>query len=80
MKTHDRDGEWEAPRLAGRCVSGKRPRASASPGAELTKGDRMSDNASSVPWLEIIFPLWVFVLSVHILIATFGDPAARGHQ
>jgi hypothetical protein len=27
--------------------------------------------AGWVPWLEIIFPLWVFVLSVHILIATF---------
>jgi hypothetical protein len=36
--------------------------------------------AGAVPWLEIIFPLWVFVLSLDILIATFGDPAARGHQ
>jgi hypothetical protein len=27
--------------------------------------------AGSVPWLEIIFPLWVFVLSTHILFASF---------
>jgi hypothetical protein len=27
-----------------------------------------------VPWLELIFPLWVFVLSVHILITTFSSP------
>jgi hypothetical protein len=27
--------------------------------------------AGWVPWLEITFPLWVFVLSTHILIASF---------
>jgi hypothetical protein len=27
--------------------------------------------AGWVPWLEIVFPLWVFVLSTHILIASF---------
>ena len=31
--------------------------------------------AGWVPWLEIIFPLWVFVLSAHILIASFRSPA-----
>jgi hypothetical protein len=30
--------------------------------------------AGVVPWVEIIFPLWVFVLSVHILIASFRSP------
>ena len=29
--------------------------------------------AGSLPWVEIIFPLWVFALSVHILIATLGS-------
>jgi hypothetical protein len=28
-------------------------------------------SAGLVPWLEIIFPVWVFVLSVHILVASF---------
>jgi len=28
--------------------------------------------AGHVPWLELIFPVWVFVLSVHILLTTFG--------
>jgi hypothetical protein len=27
-----------------------------------------------VPWLELIFPMWVFVLSVHILLTTLGSP------
>jgi hypothetical protein len=30
--------------------------------------------AGAVPWIEIIFPLWVFVFSAHILIATFSSP------
>jgi hypothetical protein len=34
--------------------------------------------AGAVPWLEIIFPLWVFVLSVHILIASFRSPPSAG--
>jgi hypothetical protein len=34
----------------------------------------------AVPWIELIFPLWVFVLSVHILMGTFGDPADGGHR
>lgn len=29
-----------------------------------------------VPWIEIIFPLWVFVFSVHILVETFRSPAS----
>jgi hypothetical protein len=28
-------------------------------------------SAGYVPWLELIFPLWVFVLSMHILLTTF---------
>ena len=33
-----------------------------------------------VPWLELLFPGWVFVLSVHILITTFrgDDPSSPG--
>jgi hypothetical protein len=33
--------------------------------------------AGWVPWLEVIFPVWVFVLSVHILVATFDADAER---
>ena len=33
--------------------------------------------AGVVPWLALIFPAWVFVLSVHILVVAFGSgPAA----
>ncbi len=33
--------------------------------------------AGFVPWLELIFPAWVFVLSVHILVGAFhSGPAA----
>jgi hypothetical protein len=31
-------------------------------------------NAGAVPWIEITFPLWVFVFSAYILIATFSSP------
>ena len=34
--------------------------------------------AGGVPWVEIIFPLWVFVLSVHILVTSFRSPPAPG--
>ena len=27
-----------------------------------------------IPWVELVFPLWVFVLSVHVLVVQFGDP------
>ena len=30
--------------------------------------------AGAVAWIEILFPLWVFVFSLHILIATLGGP------
>jgi hypothetical protein len=30
--------------------------------------------AGIVPWLELIFPAWVFVLSLHILVATTHSP------
>ena len=30
--------------------------------------------AGRVPWVELIFPAWVFVLSVYILVATTGTP------
>jgi hypothetical protein len=39
-------------------------------------------SAGYVPWLELIFPLWVFVLSMHILLTTFSSQAqidATGH-
>jgi hypothetical protein len=29
-----------------------------------------------IPWLELLFPAWVFVLSLHILIVTMRAPAA----
>jgi hypothetical protein len=31
-----------------------------------------------VPWLQVVFPGWVFVLSVHLLVVTFrhGDPSS----
>jgi hypothetical protein len=29
-----------------------------------------------VPWLELLFPVWVFVFSVHILVVTLRAPAA----
>lgn len=29
--------------------------------------------SGSVPWMELVFPLWVFVLSVHMLIVTRRD-------
>ena len=28
-------------------------------------------SAGSVPWIELVFPTWVFVFSVHILIVSF---------
>ena len=36
----------------------------------------------SIPWIEIVFPLWVLVLSIHILVVTIrtgaeGPAAAR---
>jgi hypothetical protein len=31
-----------------------------------------------VPWLELLFPGWVFALSIHILISTFRRDAASG--
>ena len=31
-----------------------------------------------VPWLELLFPGWVFALSIHILISTFHRDAASG--
>ncbi|MFM2078558.1 MAG: hypothetical protein RJA49_2448, partial [Actinomycetota bacterium] len=31
-----------------------------------------------VPWIELIFPAWVFVLSVHFLVVTWGTPPSLG--
>ena len=31
--------------------------------------------AGWLPWFEIIFPAWVFVLSMHILLATLRSPS-----
>jgi hypothetical protein len=30
-------------------------------------------SAGFVPWIEVVFPFWVFVFSLHILIASFRD-------
>jgi hypothetical protein len=34
--------------------------------------------AGWVPWLELIFPVWVFVLSLHILVSTLGTSSSAG--
>lgn len=36
--------------------------------------------AGWVPWLELIFPVWVFVLSVHILASTLGTPSSADRE
>ena len=36
--------------------------------------------AGFVPWLELLFPAWVFVLSVHILVAAFRFRAGRDRR
>ena len=33
--------------------------------------------AGIVPWIEVIFPAWVFVLSIHILVVTWRSSPAR---
>jgi hypothetical protein len=33
--------------------------------------------AGIVPWLELIFPVWVFVVGVNILVATTRPPRRR---
>ncbi len=37
----------------------------------LASGLVLLFSVSLIPWIEVIFPAWVFVFSVHILIATF---------
>jgi hypothetical protein len=27
-----------------------------------------------VPWIEVLFPAWVFIFSVHILVASLRSP------
>ena len=49
----------------------------------MTTGLALLIAAGAVSWIEILFPLWVFVFSFHILIATFRspptvDPVTRG--
>ena len=34
-------------------------------------------SAGSIPWIEIVFPGWVFVFSVHILVASFRSNTTR---
>jgi hypothetical protein len=29
--------------------------------------------ASSIPWIELLFPAWVLAVSIHLLLMTFGD-------
>lgn len=36
--------------------------------------------AGVVPWVELIFPAWVFVLSVHILVAAFRSRTSATHD
>ncbi len=31
-----------------------------------------------VPWIEVLFPAWVFIFSVHILVASFRTPSDLG--
>ena len=33
-------------------------------------------SAGFIPWIEVVFPVWVFVFSLHILVASFrnGEP------
>lgn len=37
----------------------------------LATGVVLLVSAGLIPWVELIFPAWVFVFSVHILVATF---------
>ena len=40
----------------------------------LTTGAILLLSAGFIPWLEVIFPAWVFVFSMHILVASFRTP------
>jgi hypothetical protein len=35
--------------------------------------------AGSVPWVELLFPAWVLVLSIHVLIASFRRDTSLSH-
>jgi hypothetical protein len=36
--------------------------------------------AGTAPWVELVFPTWVFVFSVHILIVSFRPQDQRTEQ
>jgi hypothetical protein len=46
----------------------------------LATGVVLLFSAGAVTWVELIFPAWVFVLSVHILVVSFraGEASGRG--
>jgi hypothetical protein len=33
--------------------------------------------AGVIPWIEVIFPTWVFVFSVHTLVVSFRSPTSE---
>jgi len=46
----------------------------------LASGLTLLVTAGLVPWIELIFPAWVFVFSVHILLATFRAEPKSGDR
>ena len=42
----------------------------------LASGVILLLSAGLIPWIEVVFPVWVFVFSLHILVASFrnGEP------
>ena len=45
----------------------------------LASGVILLLSAGFVPWIEVVFPVWVFVFSLHILVASFrGGGSTRG--
>ena len=47
------------------------PRWLTDPG--LTSGVILLLTAGLIPWIEVVFPAWVFVFSLHILVASFRE-------
>ena len=43
----------------------------------LATGLVMLLSVGTVPWIELLFPAWVFIFSVHILIVSFRTPPTR---
>ena len=47
----------------------------------LASGVILLLSAGFIPWIEVVFPAWVFVFSLHILVASFRDrePVSAAH-